>query len=548
MRRPGRRSKSPLGVSLFPFLAVLLCTMGSLIVLLICLVQQAEFSARSPEASIIEEEISPPESLTELENNVDDAEFAVDQLKQKKDEYAQTLAGIREEMAIAERLLREQEDEIKLLATQLVAIRSGDANEDALEAANEHADELRREIQALKTKLSVQEAANKAKPKQISIVRHQGKNGTSQRPIYIECLADKVVIQPEGVEFTDEDFLVAKSAGNPLDAALRAVREHHVSRRGAELEGAPYPLFIVRPGGDTHFLAARMAIVSWEDEYGYELIDEAVELAYPPPDDQLAEILRRSANDARKRQEALARALPGRFRAASGGASGGASGTSSQGGGPSGSATIASGNQKGRSGVGASRGALPVGSDATQPGTDSGADSRYLNGAADKAAKSRYSEDNSSGSAKEKIAGASTEQGAAKQGANNGQAGANGGAASAEIQRRGKNWANKEADLTATPAYRSIKVRCSAAQVVFMPPKGSDRKPIAIAWDGDPITVVDSIALQVRSRIASWGMAIGGGYWQPVLDVEVAPDGEDRFADLVAYFDQSGIEVRRKTR
>ena len=70
-----------------------------------------------------------------------------------------------------------------------------------------------------------------------------------------------------------------------------------------------------------------MAIVSWEDEFGYELIDDTVELAYSPPDPQLAEVLRRAANDARKRQEALARALPGRFRGADG--SGGGSSSSS---------------------------------------------------------------------------------------------------------------------------------------------------------------------------------------------------------------------------
>ena len=44
MRRPASR-KTQVGISLFPFLAVLICTMGALIVLLILVVQQARVQA-----------------------------------------------------------------------------------------------------------------------------------------------------------------------------------------------------------------------------------------------------------------------------------------------------------------------------------------------------------------------------------------------------------------------------------------------------------------------------------------------------------------------
>ena len=42
----GRRTgKQTVGISLFPFLAVLICTMGTLIVLLVVMVQQARVQA-----------------------------------------------------------------------------------------------------------------------------------------------------------------------------------------------------------------------------------------------------------------------------------------------------------------------------------------------------------------------------------------------------------------------------------------------------------------------------------------------------------------------
>ncbi len=39
-----------------------------------------------------------------------------------------------------------------------------------------------------------------------SVVPYLGTNGTRRRPIFIECLADRIVLQPEGIELAAEDF------------------------------------------------------------------------------------------------------------------------------------------------------------------------------------------------------------------------------------------------------------------------------------------------------------------------------------------------------
>ena len=60
------------------------------------------------------------------------------------------------------------------------------------------------------------------KPRSYSVVPYDGPNGTRRRPIYIECLADAVVLQPEGVRLSEADFEGPLGPGNPLAAALRA--------------------------------------------------------------------------------------------------------------------------------------------------------------------------------------------------------------------------------------------------------------------------------------------------------------------------------------
>jgi hypothetical protein len=46
--------------------------------------------------------------------------------------------------------------------------------------------------------------------------------------------------------------------------------------------------------------------------------------------------------------------------------------------------------------------------------------------------------------------------------------------------------------------------------------------------------------------MTGWGLAVENGYWKPVLEVEVAPDAEQHFADLQTALHSSGFELHRK--
>jgi len=61
---------------------------------------------------------------------------------------------------------------------------------------------------------------------------------------------------------------------------------------------------------------------------------------------------------------------------------------------------------------------------------------------------------------------------------------------------------------------------------------------------------VDRAAMQlataVHDRVDSWGFAIAGGRWQPVLRVEVDRDAEPRFRQLRTLLQGSGLELEKR--
>ena len=138
------------------------------------------------------------------------------------------------------------------------------------------------------------------------MVPYRGPNETYRRPIYIECREGKVILQPEGVTFSEADFLALEGPNNPLAAALRAAIEYYRTieddQSGVERDEKPqdaYPLILVRPDGVGIYPYVLAAIKSWDDEFGYEMIDQDWELAFPPPNPELSALEYRAAAESR---------------------------------------------------------------------------------------------------------------------------------------------------------------------------------------------------------------------------------------------------------
>jgi hypothetical protein len=108
-----------------------------------------------------------------------------------------------------------------------------------------------------------------------------------------------VFLQPEGIRLAPGDFDGPPGPGNPLASALRAAREQMARTvpNPGDPASQPYPLLLVRPSGVMAYYAAREAISSWGNEFGYQLIEDDWTIAYPPPDPAIAEAENRAIEE-----------------------------------------------------------------------------------------------------------------------------------------------------------------------------------------------------------------------------------------------------------
>ena len=298
-------------ISLFPFIGILLCTMGALLVVLVAVSKSTRDSA--------EEELQAKQKNAPV----------VDETHLKKMDYVKRYVGsLNAIRSDAEHKLKEEharlshvEDHIRRLQDKMRSLQSAAIELEGLE--KEHYDDreqAERETARLnqiiddsrKQIASLQDAAEK-ETASYALVPYEGPNGTFRRPIYIECHKDEVILQPEGVHISADDLHPPLGAGNPLAAALRASREHYVRlypKEGQSRDKEPYPLLLVRADGLEMFDLARQAIQAGDFDLGFELVEDSWKLKYPQSDPQLAAIQQEALEQARARQAVLAAAAP----------------------------------------------------------------------------------------------------------------------------------------------------------------------------------------------------------------------------------------------
>lgn len=284
-------------ISLFPFLAVLLCTMGALLVLLVLFSRSARQGGDAASTADIAEMELAKESLG----------WRLGQLAGVRDRTASDLAAARLQLAGIEEHARELTDELDKLERVLAQLEAGAPQPAAADLAA-----LEARLKSARESLDKARAEQKTKPAAYAVVPYVGKNGTHRRPLYIECCIDGVFLQPEGVRLSPGDFEGPPGPGNPLASALRAAREHLAKSPHASADPAaqPYPLLLVRPSGVMAYYAAREAIQSWGSDFGYQLIDEDWTLTFPPRDPTLAEVEKRAIEESRQRLAWLAEVRP----------------------------------------------------------------------------------------------------------------------------------------------------------------------------------------------------------------------------------------------
>lgn len=588
--------------TLFPFLAVLICTMGAIIVLLVLVVKRADIQANESEQTASAEEIAEQkQALTDKlefsKNNIGLLNGVRPQLKERLESEKSLFGHLTSHITDLSNELKQLRDQLQTMA----ANDSSDADEAQLK---QQLAQLTRRIEVEKKKLAKKRDDVKNQKQTFAIIPHtNGGNGTFRRPIFVECTGDGVTIQPYGITLRANDFPNPLSAGNPLDTALVMIRDYWNQIDPNHKDGQPYPLFVVRPSGSKSFAAGRKAMKSWVDEFGYELVTGEVEITYPKADEAFKNQLVSAVNLARQRQQATIEAINrnqamqqarllgngsgtrsesagGGYRASSitggfvrepgGGNSNGMSGRSSL------ASSQRSVNRSGSSGSSNNSPSFKAPSNNSNNSSNSGANdsasaSQFGSGSSGSGSSGsnankpfQPSDRNSSFQANRNSKLGGPQNGSANQNnsgqsssgqSNSGQSGTGGNASSGSGQAggqelpqesmartRGNNWALPSKANNSIQIRKPIKIQVNENEIRIVE-LGKGIKSIPLTSGSE--TAVPVLVEQVWKHIDAWGIAGVNSFWKPVLNVYVAPNADGRFRELESLLSGSGLDLRR---
>lgn len=565
----GPRLRPAPRVALFPFLAVLICTMGALVPLLLAMAHQARLGARA------EARARAAERAHEFDAQREAVQWRIEQLRSARQQTEAQWERAQQYLGHLEDHARRLEEEIRQLRREQELLHQ-QRQRDGIDL-----DQLRAQIRQMEDELARAETdTGSPRPgpnaqRSYALVPYVGPNRTQRRPIYLECTARAVIVQPEGIRLTAEDFDGPLGASNPLISVVRAAREQMVLSGvlDPDRDGEPYPLLLVRPDGVAAYHYARVALKPWGPDFGYELISAELTLAYPPPDVRLAEVMQTALAQARQVQARLIAAAPrsyggarrthtspaddGLADAARANGSGQAAGGAGFG---DGLPDVPPGRGFGGAPVMASDPMVAVAEGGT--GNTGGTGERFPNEPARRSASSgtggvaagqRSIQEQSGrgqpgangptgllpGQWQEKPPGASATTAVAERSA---QPSATEQHAPSARSRNRPDWALPETGPKSTGIVRPIRVELHADRMIVG--AGSDAKTIALP--ARTAAVTDELVAALWSQMESWGIAGKSAHWRPVLAVEVAPGADGRYADLARMLEGSGVAVERR--
>ena len=95
-----------------------------------------------------------------------------------------------------------------------------------------------------------------------------------------------------------------------------------------------------------------------------------------------------------------------------------------------------------------------------------------------------------------------------------------------------------------TAIVRTIRIACYQDRWVVLPEQAGKDKPQTVMLDVALQSSAEELAKIIADRVDRWGFALSGGYWKPVLEVEVADGGQVRFDQLRRLLDGSGLDIQ----
>ena len=286
---PTSSKRSVPTVELFPFLAVLVCAMGALILVLMILTRQARSQhAREAQAKMARHRV-------ELKATRQSVTRDVQRLKQSQQAAAAQLADARLKLGHVE-------NHFHALQEQLAGLRNAWKDLDDYAKNGAHSRDLQEaELARLQHGNHPDAQGGRRRPQQSPAARTLLRHRALRRALRHAPPADlRRVLRATRSSFSPRESScrrpISKSRWGPKtrwprdcgrSASIGPSTAWPVPSRAAN----PYPLLLVRPDGIKSYYAAREAMAGWGAEFGYELVGENWDLKYPPTDRGLAEIL-----------------------------------------------------------------------------------------------------------------------------------------------------------------------------------------------------------------------------------------------------------------
>jgi hypothetical protein len=350
------RSRSAGSISLFPFLAVLVCAMGALIFLLIVLTRQirkqAVDTASVQSTVVVRDEINIPEDKADLviPSRKEYEEILIEKIPVPAESKSETNLPVKTKIVRFDPNIELKKRLKELDSIKAKAFRIWSKNQQKLISEKLKADQAKKQIASINTELEqieLQQGLFQGKTKKISqklkytsfaekeinkkileskqkshqvknqyaFVPYDGKSGTTRRPLLVECTGSVVRIHPEGIELTSKDFKGYPKNYNPVLVVLEVLVKYWSTQ--SEDFQKPYVLIIIRPGGGAAYYTTRKYISSLDADVGYELVEKDWSLAIPevnPEAKALAqEALKKILEERRVYLESIALKNPGKY-------------------------------------------------------------------------------------------------------------------------------------------------------------------------------------------------------------------------------------------
>lgn len=271
----------------FPFLAVLLCAMGALILLLLVMDRRAKAVARAKAAQavqVVEEHDKELEKRrAEQQQRLAEArrlrEQAAEAFREEERKLNAQLEAARRRAESADADAQITEARLRELRQKLEAEQNAvQRNEEAVQAARQRveaaeatavrtrdeAKSLADELERLEKQLVTLKDKRQRERQTYSLIPYRGKRGDNRKPLYLECGPNGLVFHPDRTTLEGADLSAAR---------LREEVQKRVVRLGGRKD-AVYLFFLVRPDGIGRYYDAVASLTGFEVDFGYELVEK----------------------------------------------------------------------------------------------------------------------------------------------------------------------------------------------------------------------------------------------------------------------------------